>query len=179
VKNPALLVMSDSHGNLASLRAVLSWGKKHQIDAAVFLGDGAYEVSQVAHETAFTGTLSMVRGNGDALYHIPLTNTVEFAGYTFLITHGHQSRVSEGLDGLVAAAHSLGADAALYGHTHVPFWEEIDGLLVLNPGSVGSPRSNKGASFAVIECPPDEWFKIQYWGIKDGVMGKVIEKLAL
>jgi putative phosphoesterase len=171
--------MSDTHGNTASLKAVLLWAKKHHLDAAVFLGDGLCDVSNAVRETCFSGSLVMVRGNGDSDHQIPYNNTFEFAGHTFFITHGHQQRVSDGLDGLLAAAKSVGADAAFFGHTHIPFWEEIDSLLVLNPGSVGAPRSRKGASFAVIECPPNEWFKIHHWGIQDGVIGKTIAEIEL
>jgi putative phosphoesterase len=177
VKNPALLVFSDTHGDVRSLKAVLLWAKKHQIADAVFLGDGYDDVFQAVRETGFSKSINMVRGNGDSAHHIPYNNTLEFAGHTFFFTHGHLSRVADGLDSLIYAAKSAEADAALYGHTHIPFWEEIEGLLVLNPGSVGIPRSNKGHSFAVIECPPNEWFKVHYWGIKDGITGKRIEKI--
>ncbi len=179
MKNPSVLVFSDIHGDVYSLKAVFSWAKKHHIDAAFFLGDGYDDVSQAKRETGFAGSLEMVRGNGDSVHHVPYTKTLEFAGHTFFITHGHLSRVSEGFAGLIAAAKSTGADAALYGHTHIPFWEEAEGLLILNPGSIGSPRSKKGSSFAVIECPPNEWFMIRYWRIKDGIIGKTIEELIL
>jgi putative phosphoesterase len=179
VKNPALLVFSDTHGDVGSLKAVLTWAEKNQIDTAVFLGDGSEDVSLAVYKTGFSGTINMVRGNGDFDHSLPSADTVDFAGHTFFITHGHFSKVSTGLGSLIAAAKSAGADAALYGHTHIPFWEEIDGLLVLNPGSVGAPRSRKGASFAVIECAANEWFSIQYWSIKHGITGKTIEKLEL
>ncbi len=179
MKNPSLLVISDTHGNTISLKAVLKWGKKHDVDALAFLGDGTDDISMAILETGFSAPVKIVRGNGDHTHKIPFADTLEFAGHTFFITHGHLSRVSEGLGGLVAAARSCGADAALYGHTHTPFWEEIEGILVLNPGSVGAPRSIIGTSFAVIECPPKEWFKIHYWSIRDGVGGKVIKELSL
>jgi putative phosphoesterase len=179
VKNPALLVMSDTHGNIASLKAVLAWAKKHQIDDAAFLGDGADDISAAVRETAFSGSIAMARGNGDSHHHIPTAMTLDFAGHTFFLVHGHLHRVNDGFDSLIAAAISVDADAALYGHTHVPFWEEMSGMLVLNPGSVGAPRSRIGPSFAVIECPPNEWFVIRYWKIKDGVIGKTIEEIDL
>lgn len=179
MQNPALLVLSDTHGNLSSLKAVFTWGKKHHIDKFVFLGDGAEDVSLMLRATAFPGSLVMVKGNCDYAHHLRSADTLDFAGHRFFLTHGHLHRVSDRLHGLIAAAKSVGADAALYGHTHIPFWEEIDGLLVLNPGSAGAPRTMKGASFAVIECPPNEWFKIQYWGIKDGAIRKVIKELNL
>ncbi len=177
MKNPALLIMSDTHRNRSALRAVLKWAKKHNTDT-VFLGDGIDDVSQVTREIGFSLPITFVSGNGDAVDHVPYVKTLEFAGHTFFITHGHQFRVSEGLDVLVTAAKSAGADAALYGHTHIPFWEEIEGMLILNPGSVGAPRSSAGACFALIECPPNEWFKISYWSIRDGIMGKVIRELS-
>ena len=179
MKNPLLLVISDTHGNTPSLKAVLKWGKKHNVDALVFLGDGTDDIAPAVLETGFAAPIKMVRGNGDYNYSIPFNDTLDFAGHTFFLTHGHISRVSESFSGLIGAAKSSGADAALYGHTHIPFWDEAGGILILNPGTVGAPRSIIGASFAVIECPPKEWFKIRYWSIKDGAAGKIIKELLL
>ena len=44
------------------------------------------------------------------------------------------------------AAKEKGADIALYGHTHVAHDEEVDGIRLFNPGSLGYEKS-----FGVIE----------------------------
>ncbi|MBR3576933.1 MAG: metallophosphoesterase family protein [Clostridia bacterium] len=48
----------------------------------------------------------------------------------------------------------MGADAALFGHTHQPFCERIDGVLLLNPGC--GERYGKPGSIGIIEIEDDE-----------------------
>jgi putative phosphoesterase len=173
MKFPSLMVISDSHRHSASLIAALNWGKKHKVDALAFLGDNTDDLPEAAAATGFTAPWKIVRGNTDDDTSCPYFDTLEFAGHAFFLTHGHLLGVSEGLGTISAAAKHAGCDAALYGHTHIPFWEEIDGTLVLNPGSTSRPRNTVGASFASIECPPGQWFIIRYWGIH----GKTIREI--
>ena len=44
----------------------------------------------------------------------------------------------ERLQQLIDTAKEQKVDAALFGHTHRPYCEKIDGIWFLNPGSVGS-----------------------------------------
>jgi putative phosphoesterase len=48
---------------------------------------------------------------------------------------------------LVAGA---GADVVVCGHTHIPFDRTVDGVRVVNPGSVGMPYGRPGAFWGVI-----------------------------
>ena len=180
MRNPALLVLSDTHGSVNSLTEVLKWAESRGIaDFLVFLGDGAADLPLAAARSGFSAPRQAVRGNGDFDTDIPLTATLEFAWHTFFLTHGHYHRIGDSYAPLLSAASSSGADAVLFGHTHVPFWEEAGGILLLNPGSLGRPRTRRGPAFAVIECPPNEWFKIQFWALTEGPLGKTIRKLEL
>jgi putative phosphoesterase len=165
---PVMLAAGDSHGNCGSLAAILRWAKRRSIGAYVFLGDGIGDLAHASKLAGFYPTWNIVRGNGDWQSDAPLSATLEFAGHTFYLCHGHINGVKEGLSSLIAHAQAAGADAALYGHTHTAFWDEINGILALNPGSAGCPRSNAPASFATISCPPGEWFEIRYWAIEAG-----------
>ena len=49
-------------------------------------------------------------------------------------------------------AEELGVDVALFGHTHWVFYENLNGIIYLNPGSVGSPP------FDI----PAQWLKIYF-----------------
>ncbi|MDR2371399.1 MAG: metallophosphoesterase [Treponema sp.] len=162
------MAVSDTHGHTGSLIAALNWGKKHKVDVLAFLGDGTADLPEAAAAAGFTAPLKIVRGNTDGDTSFPYIETLDFAGHVFFLTHGHLFGINEGPGALSVAAKSAGCGAALYGHTHIPFWEEIAGILVLNPGSAGRPRSAIGASFATIECPPGKWFIIRYWGISHG-----------
>jgi predicted phosphodiesterase len=61
----------------------------------------------------------MVRGNGDA-ENLPPSDVLDFVGHRFFLTHGHLYRIYAGYDTLITSAAAMGADAALFGHTHVP-----------------------------------------------------------
>jgi putative phosphoesterase len=180
MKNAVLLVISDTHGNANSLIAVLNWAQKRRpVDALVFLGDGAGDLSLALAQTKFRPPWKAVKGNGDYDAPFPPWDILDFAGRRFFLTHGHLHALSEGFDALAASAKSLDAGAALFGHTHIPFWDEYRGLLLLNPGSLGRPRGSFGPGFATIECPPDGWFRIRHWTIGGGPLGKDIREIEL
>ena len=60
------------------------------------------------------------------------------------MTHGHLQSVKTTLCRLLADARSMGAKAALYGHTHIADCHMDGDLWVLNPGSCGCGRRTAG-----------------------------------
>ena len=73
-----------------------------------------------------------------------------------LLTHGHYYGVSMGAEGLADEAKSRGCDIAMYGHTHRPFLDRIDGVTVLNPGSLSYPRQEgRHPSYMIITVHED------------------------
>jgi putative phosphoesterase len=152
-----ILVLSDSHGCLPALKAALLWAAGKDLNAAVFLGDGAADTNAASTETGFCLPWYKVAGNGDFGFSLPESMILETdAGRKFFLSHGSRYHVESGFRGIAAAARAAGAAGALFGHTHVPFLGEQDGVFLLNPGSAGRPRSRAGASFAVLDCfgPP-------------------------
>jgi putative phosphoesterase len=158
-----LFVISDSHGNIPALRAVLKQGNDIAPDCAIFLGDGIQDMEKVM--VGFSYPWHKVRGNNDLVYNIPESAVLDFGGHRFFLCHGHRYSLYGGYDTLIAVARNNGADAALFGHTHVPSLDNENGLLLINPGSVGQPRSNAGATFAVIECLPNIPLKVDFFKI--------------
>jgi len=159
-----VLVISDSHGSTASLATVLEWAETacdHTFDAAIFLGDGFADVDPASARTGFSLPWHAVRGNGDYQSYIHDNMVLEFPGKNpalhssrkLFLSHGSRYRVEEEFTSIAAAARSAGAEAALFGHTHVPYCATMDGIFLLNPGSISRPRSNAGCTFAVLECP--------------------------
>ena len=48
------------------------------------------------------------------------------------------------------------ADIVMYGHTHRPFFEQKDGITVLNPGSLSFPRQEgRKGSYMIMEIEAD------------------------
>ena len=160
-----LLVISDTHGEIPALTTVLKWAKGYGVGAAAFLGDGIHDMSEATAAAGFSPTVKMVRGNSDRAESVPLPEAafMDFAGHRFFLCHGHRYSLHGNFNTLIAAARNNKADAALFGHTHVPFSKTINGLLLVNPGSVSRPRSNIGATFAIIECLPKMPLKATFW----------------
>lgn len=78
----------------------------------------------------------------------PLCEIVPLGPVRAFICHGHSYHVKYSLDSLVYAAQEQQAKIAMFGHTHMPFNEDIDGVRVINPGSAGMGRK---PSFALVE----------------------------
>jgi putative phosphoesterase len=176
--NTSILVISDSHGNVPALAAALRWavsgrtgGSVPAFAAAVFLGDGADDLAPASAETGFTVPWYRVRGNGDLDFSIPDTLLLDLpapsgnaGGHRLFLAHGNHHHVETGYT-IAAAAKAAGAEAALFGHTHVPKYGTHSGILLLNPGSIGRPRSRTGPSFAVLDCPAPGPLTARFFGL--------------
>lgn len=178
---PTVLVLSDTHGNLQNLTAVLAWARTCSgIEQLWFLGDGITDLPLAAERAGYRPDWKLVRGNGDFDHQYPPSRTVEFAGKRFYLTHGHIQAVHDSLDALLRVAAMEHVDGVLFGHTHRPYWEELEGRLVLNPGSLGKPRNSPGPTFATLTVPSDQWFIIRFWYLVHGSRGSLqIRELAM
>ena len=84
------------------------------------------------------------------LRELPREIRLEVEGRRVLLCHGSPRETTEYLfenrsDGYLrqftaGAKADAQADVIVFGHTHVPFHREVDGVHVVNPGSVGRPK---------------------------------------
>jgi putative phosphoesterase len=55
-------------------------------------------------------------------------------------------------------------DVVVFGHTHKPFCQQIDGRLYFNPGYAGKSRFGMERTVAILDCQPEmikhEYFKL-------------------
>lgn len=143
-----LLIFSDAHGSIRGAKEALF--AQPQARHVFFLGDGTRDIPALQEEFP-DRTFYTVRGNGDLWDDAPQTDMVEVGGKRVFFTHGHLFGANE--EKMALCARLRGADILLYGHTHVPRTAYLDGLHVVNPGSV--TRSRQGAnSYAVIDIEP-------------------------
>ncbi|MCL2185959.1 MAG: YfcE family phosphodiesterase [Treponema sp.] len=165
-----LLVFSDTHGNVAALKSVFNWAKerlppKDTICATAFLGDGIADIHMAADATGFYCDWKLVGGNNDYGYTAPEFDVFDFVNHRFFICHGHRHNLYNGFNTLITAARNAGADTVLSGHSHIPYDETLNKMRLINPGSVGRPRSRIGATFAVIECEEKQPLKVEFYGV--------------
>jgi len=166
-----LLVFSDSHGSVTALKAVFNWAKDYippngTICMTACLGDGLSDLGKAADETGFYSEWKLVCGNNDFNIHAPEAAVFDFCEHRFYMCHGHRQALYYGFSKLLTISKHNEAEVALFGHSHVPYCKKENGILLVNPGSVGQPRSAIGATFAVIECTEDEPVKAEFFGIK-------------
>ncbi len=159
-----ILVLSDSHSGLSFMRMAI---RKLSPDAVVHLGD-YYDDGEAMQEEFPNIRFSLVPGNCDRGYLLrPVPETVCYpvCGVMLYMTHGHVHHVKEGgLYSLLEDARRIGAQAALFGHTHDSFCERTDdGLWVLNPGSCRS----FGGSVGLIETQDGKIHKCRVLGVSE------------
>lgn len=138
-----ILVVSDSHGDTESLCLAVS---RTGPELILHLGDHDSDCA-VLYARFPQIPLRRVRGNCDGVSREAERDEFVVEGKRIFMTHGHRQYVKSGLDSLMTAAGICGADIALFGHTHMPLDAEIDGLRLINPGSIGTGRK----TYAVLE----------------------------
>ncbi len=142
-----IIVVSDTHKNFNALNKVVN----DNLDADLFihLGDGENEARDV-HNLHPDKAMIYVKGNCDyGMYQA--SQVVNVNGYKIFCCHGHMQNVHSGLETLLSAARANECRIALYGHTHLYRSEVIDGIFVMNPGSLDSPRNHNKPTYGVIE----------------------------
>lgn len=139
-----ILVLSDSHSGLSFMRRCI---KVVRPDAVIHLGDYFDDGAAMAEENEHI-VFHQVPGNCDRYRCSPFQKQIlcyPVGGAMLYMTHGHMHRVKSGIEWLLRDARAAGAQAALYGHTHIAdCHREADGLWVLNPGSCGSFSGSAG-----------------------------------
>ena len=108
-------------------------------DSCIFLGDGERDLLRLQEKYPLLPIIA-VQGNCDPRSQLPMKLTVELEGHRIFATHGHRYEVKQDPDLTVLryTAKAERAEIALYGHTHTPYQEYRDGILLLNPGSCGA-----------------------------------------
>jgi len=148
-----LVIASDIHGSAFWCRKLLEICEKEQPDHLILLGDILYHGprNDLPRDYAPKQVIPMldvwkekilcVRGNCEAEVDQMVLSFPCLAEYSvlmadgkfFYLTHGHHKNPQD-LPALPAGS------IFLYGHTHVKFDKDIDGIRCLNPGSVSIPK---------------------------------------
>jgi putative phosphoesterase len=102
------------------------------------------------------------------LLQLPVTRRVTLGGKRFLMVHATpRDPLDEYLmkDPQLWAkrVHNVDADIVCVGHSHLQFKLSTEGVMVINPGSVGQPRDgDPRAAYAVIENGKVELKRVEY-----------------
>jgi len=152
-----ILVFSDTHGDISAMRDIITRNQA-DTDLVIHLGDHLKDLQSVMLDSPLIASLGVL-GNCDFASMYPRARFE--ASFTaekrrIFYTHGHKFNVKYGLDYIAANAKFNGADIVLYGHTHVPVFEERNGVTIINPGSLVLPRENNPCTYAVLNINGDK-----------------------
>jgi len=144
-----IVAFSDSHNRTLpqNFKRVLD-----EADYAFFLGDGLGALSEyLARENFYA-----VRGNCDFL-PLPYEIEVEVEKVKFYLTHGHKYSAKYDRQKLLYRALELQANCALFGHTHTAETAFEQGIRLINPGSLTTPRIGN-PTYAYITVSGEKFF---------------------
>ncbi len=131
-----VLVISDTHGRTKNLEKILPLVQP--LDQLIHLGDVGNDEDYI--EVIAECPCCFVAGNNDFYSTLPRERLIKLNGVPIFMTHGHYYYVNARKDMLKSAGIQRGAKIALFGHTHVPYLEESETILLANPGSLSLPR---------------------------------------
>ncbi len=155
-----ILIMSDSHrkdGNV--LEAIQA---NPDIDGLIHLGDSEGSEDLIAEALGEERNLYIVAGNNDFFSSLKSEIEMKLGKHRVFLCHGHQYNVNLGVEMLCKEAKARGCDVAMYGHTHRPFLEVIDGITILNPGSISYPRQiGREQTYLIATLNPDGFLEFQ------------------
>lgn len=137
---PALriAVLSDTHGNYPLAVRILD--RLPGLSGIVHLGDNIQDAEAI--ELALSRPVTRVAGNCDPASEGARELLLPVNDSTLFLTHGDRYSVKLGLERLFRRVAGEGIGVVLYGHTHVPSIMELDRILFVNPGSLGTKASS-------------------------------------
>ncbi len=161
------MIASDIHGSAFYCEKLVETYKNSGADRLLLLGDILYHGprNDLPRDYAPKEVISMlnpladeilcVRGNCDGEVDDMVLDFPVLAEYALIseeslgtsmifATHGHRFN-AETMPKLKAG------DILLHGHTHIPCFEEKDGILIVNPGSVSIPKAGSEHSCLILE----------------------------
>ena len=149
--SPLAVVVADTH--IPSRARTLPEGLAPYLECAdLILHAGDLMDPALLEELAAHAPVEAVRGNMDPA-GLPETLELEFGGVRVAMIHdsgprrGRRARVRRRFPE---------ARVAVFGHSHIPFLEDEDGLMLLNPGSPTDRRRQPRHTFALLRTEEGE-----------------------
>ncbi|WP_136688789.1 metallophosphoesterase family protein [Halorhabdus amylolytica] len=152
-------IVSDSHVPSRE-PGVPDWALQRMRNADHVIHAGDFDSSKaLADVRGAAKRLTAVAGNMDPRsLGLPTVETVTLGGVEFVVTHGTGSRrdYEHRVAGVVAEHADDGPTVGVAGHTHELLDEVVDGVRLLNPGSVTGASPADEATMLIAEVTDGE-----------------------
>ena len=151
--SPLAVVLADTHIPRRA-RGLPEALFPHLKRADLILHAGDLLSASLLDELALYTSVRAVKGNVDPP-EVDLPETLEFDFGGVRVAMIHDSGRKEGRRRRLARRFP-GARVIVFGHSHIPFLEDEDGLLLLNPGSPTDKRRQPRHTFALLRATEGE-----------------------
>lgn len=145
-------VIADTH--LRSGRVRLPQKLKQGLAGVdLILHAGDWMTMELLPELERIAPVEGVAGNNDGrdiIDRFGFSKILELAGYRIGLIHGHQGYRHTPLNAAAAFADQA-VDAIIFGHSHIPFNQILQGVLLFNPGSPTDKRAQSEYSFGILQ----------------------------
>ena len=148
VRRMKVLIVSDTHGRHGNYRKALE--ESGGFDVLIHLGD--VEGGEDYIMASVNCEKHVIKGNNDFYSKLPKEDVFYLNGKKIFITHGHDYHVAFETERIERAGRERGADVVMFGHTHRPYLDVGDDVVLLNPGSLSYPRHDgRKGSYMMME----------------------------
>ncbi len=144
-----LVVFSDAHGNETLIERIITFNPN--ADYYISLGDTELKLSYLLDLD-----IVAIKGNYPRDPGFCYESVMEIENKKVFLTHGHKYSVRTDLKKLMNHGFDKEYDIILYGHTHIARKDKVNTLLLINPGSIQSPKDNKPPSYVVLTITKDK-----------------------
>ena len=141
------IVLSDNHGQTRELKLILE--KFPQASGFIHCGDNELSYDHMKPFHAVTG-------NNDYFFRYPESLVVDLEGTRIYVTHGHLLPYGDRVNALAKLAKEKNCTIACTGHTHVYMDKDVDGIKIINPGSLFYNRDGSKPCYAHVSVNDGE-----------------------
>jgi len=123
----------------------------HRVELILHMGD--FTMPQVAELFFEIAPFDAVAGNNDSdeiVRRFGRRKILEIEGARIGMVHG-DGRGKSTLERAIEAFAGETVDVILFGHSHIPYCQQHDGVWLVNPGSPTDKRRNPAYSFGIME----------------------------
>lgn len=153
-----MLIVADNHEDRQPIEDLIHI-YEGEVDHMLHLGDSMFpDLDKVWQQ------MIPIKGNNDSGEGYIEQTVVCLGEAKIFATHGHQLDVGKSRGKLAEKAKEKNCQFACYGHTHETKVEEIDGVLVINPGSISQPRGPVPRKlYAILSVDEDRHYQLEYY----------------
>lgn len=142
-----IIVVSDNHLRADTITSI----RQLHTEAQLFIHCGDSEMPMKLLQG-----YACVRGNCDYDFELPSSLVIPVESHQIYVTHGHKELFFRSYDELIKEAKKHHCDIVCFGHIHRYVDEEVDGIRLLNPGSLRNNRDGSAPSYMRIQIEDEK-----------------------